>query len=184
MKIEIRLNTTSVNNAIKQLERAKKGVILAYEATLEEIAIWLIERANMHLNVSSIGDNVKIDIRNAWIYERTAMGMKITNQSDKASFVEFGVGIVGLENQHIMASREGYQYNIGSKIREDGTWVFSTESDDDIDIQARYVLKRTDTTVLTKGQPAVMYAYNAIVDLKSGNTIKNIWQKNKQRYIG
>jgi hypothetical protein len=184
MKIEIALNKQSIKNAIKQLKQAKYNINLAYENFLEDVAMWLIDRANMYLNASDIGENVKIDIRNAWEYERTATGMKITNKDDQAVYVEFGVGIVGAQKQHINAHQTGYQYNVGKKIREDGTWIFNPASDEDIDIQAKYIINRGNTSVLTRGQPAVMYAYNAIVDIRVGDTLKRIWEKNKKRYIG
>lgn len=184
MKINVALNQQSIKAAIKQLRQAKKSISLAFEDFLEDVALWLIDRANMYLNASDIGENVKIDIRNAWEYERTDTGMKITNNAEQAAFVEFGVGMVGAQHQHINAHQTGYQYNIGSKIREDGTWIFNPASDEDIDIQGQYIINRGNTSVITRGQPAVMFAYNAIVDIRVGDTLKNLWEKNKKRYIG
>lgn len=185
MKINVSLNQKSIKDAISALRYVKKTIPILLDDFLEEVAKWLIARANEHLEVADIGENVKLEIKNSWKYERTATGMLITNNADQAAFVEFGVGLVGQQHQHFNASQNpDYNYNTGSKIREDGTWIFNPESDDDIDIQAKYILRRGETTVTTRGQPAVMYAYDAIVDIKSGDTLKRIWEKNKKRYFG
>ena len=187
MKIKVSLNEKSIKETISRLNKIKKDYAVAYEDFLEDVALWLINKANENLDMSDIGDNVKQDIKNSWEYDRTATGIKITNRSDKAVFVEFGVGMIGAQQPHQNANANGYAYGIGKKIRDDGTWIFNPKSEADIDIQSQYLvqgLEEGHTTAVTRGQPAVMYAYNAIVDIKVGKTLQNLWEKNRKRNLG
>ena len=196
MKINIALNQKSIQEAKRQLLYVKKVLPLMQKDFLEDVAMWLINRANMHLNNSDIGENVKIDIRNGWVYNFTATGIQITNSTEKAVFVEFGVGIVGQSQAHPQASSEGYEYNVESKAKQDdGSWhFFSNEADLDLPKSAiDYGLNgkgnQNRMSVYTKGAKGVWYAYNAIVDaqmdLQNPNgEIATMWAKIKERYIG
>lgn len=191
MKISVALNRKSIKDAVKQIDYVKKMIPVMFDEFIEAVALWIIERANQYVYASDIGENVKIDITGGWYYDRTPTGMKIKNTSDKAVFVEFGVGIVGQGQPHPQSSVEGYQYNIGSKIIfDDSSWIFNVSSDDEIDIQSKFIVNRGNTSVRTRGQPALMYAYNAIVDArnelrkKNGGEIGSLWEKEKKRYLG
>ena len=118
MNINIALNKKSIEQAKKQLLYIKKILPQMTRDFLEEVAIWVIDRANYHLNNSDIGENVKIDIRNGWEYDFTDKGIKITNRTQKAVFVEFGVGIVGQGDPHPNSSTEGYEYNVDSPYKD------------------------------------------------------------------
>jgi hypothetical protein len=194
MKIDIQLNQKSIQEAKKKLLQVKKALPLAINDFLEDVALWLIDRANFHLNNSDIGENVKIEIRNGWVYNFTASGIKITNSTDKAVFVEFGVGIVGQADEHPQASTEGYEYNVTSPYKDSkgsGTWIFKSKMQD-LDIpqsQADFIGDGTEYVVITKGTKGVWYAYNAIQDAKmeltrpNGGEIGALWDKAKRKYI-
>ena len=168
---------------------------------LEDVALWMINRANFHLNNSDIGENVKIDIRNAWVYDFTPTGIKITNDADKAVFVEFGVGIVGQSEAHPNANAEGYEYNVDSESKSaDGAWSFYANSNE-LDLPQSALLahnwyngdrgkgKGQRLFIMTKGAKGVWYAYNAIVDARvelgksNGGEIGALWEKVKREYI-
>lgn len=176
MKLNVELSPKSIQEAIEKLKKAKyqstKGTLI--KEYLEFVCEWVIDRANFYLEYADIGNNVKIDIRNGWEYEVSVDKAKIVNRTSQAVFVEFGVGIIGLQNRHEMV-RNGttdYEYNVGAKInRENNQWIFNVSNDEDIDVQQQYIVYRTENTVKTKGSPAVMYAYNAIVDAQ--NELKN-----------
>lgn len=196
MKINIELNLKSIEQAKKQLLYVKKILPQMQKDFLEDVAMWLIERANMHLNNSDIGENVKIDIRNGWVYDFTANGIKITNSTEKAVFVEFGVGVVGQSQAHPQASVEGYEYNVDSPYKDrkgTGTWVFkSTLKNLDLpqnNVEFAYNKSGTDYAIVTRGAKGVWYAYNAIVDANmelaksNGGEIGALWEKAKSRCI-
>ena len=196
MKINIELNQKSIEQAKKQLLYVKKILPQMQKDFLEDVAMWLIERANMYLNNSDIGENVKIDIRNGWGYNFTPTGLQITNSTEKAVFVEFGVGIVGQGNAHPQASAEGYEYNVKSPYKDksgSGTWVFkSTLENLDLpqqNVDFAYNSSGTDYAIVTRGSKGVWYAYNAIVDAQielakaNGGEIGALWETVKRKYI-
>lgn len=194
MKINIELNRNSIEKAKKQLLYVKKILPRMQKDFLEDVAMWLIKRANFHLNNSDIGENVKIDIRNSWDYQLIGNGVKIINTAQKAVFVEFGVGIVGQGNVHPNASVEGYEYNKPSPYKDkkgSGTWVFKSQFEN-LDIpqdQAEFIADAGDYVVITRGTKGVWYAYNAIVDAQmelakfGGGAIGKMWEDIKARYI-
>jgi hypothetical protein len=192
MKIEIALNKKSIQQARKQLLYIKKILPEMQKDFLEDVAMWLIDRANLHLNNSDIGENVKIDIRNGWEYDFTENGIKITNNTEKAVFVEFGVGIVGQGQPHPEASAEGYRYNVPSRAKFGGYWSFSQKGLEELDLpkeNVQYEQGRDGIVFLTQGAKGVWYAYNAIVDARmelaksGGGEIGALWDKVKKRYI-
>lgn len=192
MTINIELNQKSIQEAKKKLLQVKKAVPLATKDFLEDVAMWLIDRANMHLDNSDIGENVKIEIRNGWVYNFTANGIQITNSTDKAVFVEFGVGIVGQQDSHPQASKEGYEYNVYSHAKFlGGYWSFTTQLED-LDLPKNSVEMQSngnDYVILTQGAKGVWYAYNAIADANmelarpNGGEIGALWEKAKRKYI-
>lgn len=196
MKINIELNQKSIEQAKKQLLYVKKVLPLMKNDFLEDVAMWLIDRANMHLNNSDIGENVKIDIRNGWVYNFTPTGIQISNSTEKAVFVEFGVGVVGQSDAHPQASAEGYEYNVDTRAKQDdGSWhFFSNEADLDIpksaiDYGVNGHGERNRMSIYTRGAKGVWYAYNAIVDAQmelsqaNGGEIGALWDKAKRKYI-
>lgn len=192
MKLTFGLNVKEIQEVKKQLRRIKKNIPLMTKDFLEYVALWLINRANFHLNNSDIGENVKIDIRNAWVYDFTPTGIKITNDADKAVFVEFGVGIVGQQEAHPQSSKEGYEYNVYSPAKFlGGFWSFTTQMDD-LDLPTNRVDIQPsggEYVILTQGAKGVWYAYNAIVDARvelgkaNGGEIGALWEKVKREYI-
>lgn len=196
MKITVELNQKSIQEATKQLLYVKKILPTLTRDFLQDVAMWLINRANMHLNNSDIGENVKTDIRNGWTYNFTASGIKISNSADKAVFVEFGVGVVGQSESHPRASAEGYEYNVDTSAKQDdGSWHFFTD-EANLDLPKSAINwgtygKGVDNrlSVYTKGAKGVWYAYNAIVDaqmeltMTGGGEIGALWEKAKRKYI-
>ena len=196
MKINIELNQKSIQEAKKKLLYVKKVLPQITRDFMEDVAMWLIEKANLHLNNSDIGENVKIDIRNGWVYNFTPTGLQITNSTEKAVFVEFGVGVVGQSQAHPQASAEGYEYNQDSPAKDnDGSWhFFANEADLDLPKSAiDYGLNgkgsQNRMAIYTRGAKGVWYAYNAIVDANmelakaNGGEIGALWEKAKTRYI-
>ena len=194
MKISVRLNQQSIKDAVFLLKVYKE----IYRDFLEDICLWIIKLANDNLELSTIGDDVKIDIRNAWQYEISENRARIWNDSEKAVYVEFGVGNVGGQNPHPKSGDAQYQYNIPSEHKraselhpDPNTWRYIAPLEE-VDLQEGYYEKwlmgSGKYKIITTGSPAVMYAYNAIVtareDSKNPNgEIAKMWEKNVKRYF-
>ena len=198
-KITIELNRQSINNARKYLLNLKKQIPKMQQEFLIQVAHWVTEKANNYINLSDIGSLVKDQIKSGWEYEQTSNGVKIINRTEKAIFVEFGVGIVGQTQSHPNASAEGYEYNMESPYKSaDGSWSFWLNSNErDLPMSAFEDFGTYDDhrkggkrmVVTTRGAKGVWYAYNAIVDAQmelaksGGGEIGKIWEDIKARYI-
>lgn len=195
MKISVALNKKSIKNAIQALEKAKKQLEREmlddfYKRCYE----YFVGQANFHLLSSGVGDLVIAEIQSSWNYERTLNGAKFTNNAEKAVYVEFGVGVVGQENQHTNANNLGnnYQYNMPSESKYDGkyhdknTWRFYANDKRAVDLvdgfYEEWSTKNGDIKVITKGSPAIMYAFNALEDLRL--YMPKIWEEIKIKYWG
>ena len=130
-KITIGLNKKDIENAKKYLQNLKKQIPKMQQEFLMEVAKWIVKQADGYIDRSDIGSLVKEQIKDGWEYEPTESGVKIVNRTQKAVFVEFGVGIVGQSQSHPNATAEGYEYNQDSPYKSaDGTWYFWTNSNE------------------------------------------------------
>lgn len=195
MKINVELNENSIKKAISVLKKYK----MAIKGFYSDVCDYLIELANRYLDSSDIGESVKADIKSSWHRQISENGVKIYNDSDKAVFVEFGVGEIGQNNPHPNSGAEGYAYNVPSVNKygtenhpNQSTWRFIVKNIDEVDLEDGYYEKwrmaSGATKIITTGSPAVMYAYNAIVtareDSKNPNgRIANLLNENMERYM-
>ena len=210
-KIVVQLNTKSVEEAIKQVRAYKQAIPRMMNELLEFACEWLIEKANSHIDLADIGDDVKLLLRNGWEYEVFNGSAKVTNSINVKKtirqqeeeiplsvLVEFGVGAVGESNQHPNASDSGYEYNVPSPSKyagrhhDEDTWRFITNSPQEIDLpQGSYETWRMGSgafKIITRGAKGVMFAYNAIVDanmdLRNPNgEFAREWKRIKERYL-
>ena len=191
MKINIALNTKSIAEAKKKLlelkKKLQKGEMI--KDLLNECVIFITKQTEFYLDNSGLGSNVIADIKSSWKVEQTENKVVMTNTSEKAVYVEFGVGIVGQGDPHPNANEANYEYNMPSNAKDsDGSWhFFSNEADLDIPKDAIEYGdygngKNNRMSIYTSGTKGVWYAYNAIVDLKA--ELPNIWKKIKERHIG
>jgi hypothetical protein len=191
MNINIRLNNKSIQSAIERLQKAKAQIPKMLNEFLKNACDWFIDRANRHLDNSDIGKNVVNDIKSHWRYSIKDNVATIINDSDKAVFVEFGVGQVGGEYPHPNAEEEKYQYNKDSDYKftsksDDDYWIFHLNSEEDLDMHPRdYLFRETsnDLYFLTKGSWGEMFAFNTIIDMTiEHKAIKGLWQQVKEKY--
>jgi hypothetical protein len=181
----------TIDEAILRLKRIKHFQKEMQYEFFQYICEWVIDRANFYLDASDIGEEIKRDIKNSWEYEiSNGLSAKIINRNQHAVFVEFGVGSVGSQNSHPNSSKENYKYNSGSQIKGD-LWFFSKENNEDVDLKNKYFWRKNSEsdTVVTRGSPAVMYAYNAVVDAQmeladNFGVFAKEWNKIVERYIG
>ena len=186
--IKVELNQNSIKSAINQLRDIKKlitdDMMLEY---MQEAANWIINRANEILDMSDIGENVKDSIKDSWFIEKKSQShIVIHNISQKAHYVEFGVGIIGQTAQHPNASKAGYEYDVKSEYKfGQGFWKFSVENRSWLDIPEDAIIYSEVTSkgekIITQGTEGVWYLYNAVQDFKMREQPK-LWERIKKKY--
>ena len=182
--INIKLDVKSIKEASKQIQLVQSK-LRGYFPTrfINKCLKWIENRANEYLSSIDMDGEVITDIQSSWRTEKISKNAKrLINESDKAVFVEFGVGKIGERNAHPQANEENYEYNIQTKYKQpDGTWIFDAEHKQyAIDLnEGYYVMFGSDKTnrakVKTKGSPANLYLYNAGMDLVSTGAYKMLW---------
>lgn len=125
MNINIELNTHSVENAIKKLQDYKKKIKVIESAFIQESLDWIIERANYYLDLrdTMITNFETTDIRNSW--QKVKIGTntwQIINLDDRATYAEFGTGLVGSNSPHARANDNSYAYDVNNHGEEG--WTF------------------------------------------------------------
>lgn len=180
----------SIENAIKTLNQVQIEIDSQMIGELLQLSCELfIEKANVYLSNSSVGENVKNDIKSNWQYVTTPTKATIQNYSEKAVYVEFGVGIVGQGQPHKNASETGYEYNVPSDAKTpDGAWGFEIDDKINLDLpQGSYKISKTQNKnglfwIYTKGTKGCFYAFNALEDLKL--ELPRMWEEIKIKHWG
>lgn len=190
MKISFGFDVKSINKAIETLKKAKaqlQGEMLT--ELLNGCCEWLVGRANELLSLSDVGSLIKQDIENSWQITVIDNVAKVTNFSDKAVYVEFGVGIVGEQSEHPNATKTSYWYDLHSWSKDERRgWRFTIDDKRNLDLPQSAIITQDenyngDLTIYTYGAKGAMYAYNALVDLKEYGA-KKVWEQVKQKYWG
>lgn len=178
-KININYDVKSLEKAIQRIELIKKKFKnIIPTLFLDRCLDYIISRANEYLDNYVIDKLVTSDIQTHWRKETISKNkVRLVNDSDKAVFIEFGVGRIGAVAQHPNSTQTGYEYNIPTRSKDiSGQWAFKLDDKNGIDLIAGYY-KQKDNTILTKGSPANMYLYNAMLDLISSGMHKVIWNQ-------
>lgn len=211
-KIVVNLNSNSINNAIRKLEKYKMAIPQMQKDIVDFACRWLIGRANWYIENSDLGSLVKSNLQKSWSYVVTGNTATIQNNATVvkthkdgrpddvvplAILVEFGVGVVGQKTQHPAAAKEGYQYNVPSPYKyagqhhDEDTWRFITYDREEIDLPSdsyeEWQMGSGALKIITKGAKGVWYAYNAIVDARADLQNPNgyfgrEWARIKERY--
>lgn len=176
-QIEIGYTKQSIDKAIKELREYQKRVELIVPTFLHKCSERIIEIANAELEEKAADFGLHSDIVSAikkgWRIgevKSTAESATITirNEYEKAAYIEFGVGMVGKENSHEQAQELGYGYDL-NKLHKKG-WSFKL-LDTELDIGDKFITREWTTShdhriIYTKGQPAAMFAHNAVFTFK------------------
>lgn len=197
MKFSISYKKKSLENAIQYLQQAKTKIVSnqLVERFLEKLSDWIIDKANRHLEASTIGRSIIADIQSSWKKIITGNTVKVVNKNTHAVYVEFGVGVIGLRHPHPLASEENYEYNLPSDAkfgRENEYWLFVVDNESKVDLMTGYKSSTYEDgrlAVLTKGSVGVQYAYKAISDAitdaqNSNGEIARMWFETKRELLG
>ena len=178
-QINITYDIKSLEKTMQRIELIKKKFdTIIPTLFLDRCLDYIISRANEYLDNYVIDKSITSDIQTHWRKETISKNtVRLINDSDKAVFIEFGVGRVGAVAQHPNSAQTGYEYNVPSTSKDiSGQWAFKLDEQKGIDLVAGYY-KQKDNTILTKGSPANMYLYNAMLDLISSGMYKTIWNQ-------
>jgi hypothetical protein len=199
MKLTINLDTKSVQNAIKELYRARNNVPKAIDELLALSCERLAFLANENLETTTIGETLKSKIKSSWKIAVSNGIATLTNLEEKAVYVEFGTGVVGENNPHPKANSSinnpRYKYNVPSeskyagKYHDEDTWRFYTQDEEAIDLQEGFyevwaLQDGVTLKVITKGSPATMFLFNAIMRFKGEKHAQQLWEQVKEKYWG
>ena len=186
-KININFDVKSLKQAIKKVKTIR-GKIQSETPSIfiDKCLNWVMNRANMYLSSLNMGGNVIADIQGGWHIETVAPNIKrLVNTSQKAVFVEFGVGKKAQTEPHPNANNNTppYEYNVNSGKKDyQGRWRFRVSEETDVDlIVGNY--DRDGDLILTSGSPATLYLYNASMDLISEGAYKKLWQETLKQTI-
>ena len=184
--IEVGLSKSSIEKAIKDIEQYQKKINDLIPTFFEKCADAISNLANRRLSSTRFEEGIIADIESSWKFDKE--NLILENTSNKAVYVEFGVGQVGGEEGHPAAQEAGYQYNIPSNYKRWDTrtgqtvWWFSAPigSVDIID-DDKYRLDSfrggKGVVIKTAGQPATMFLFNAVQDFIDSEKYKEIWKE-------
>lgn len=166
MKIPVKWTTKSIDKAIKEVERYRKHLVNLIPKFLDRCADRVIEIANQKIELFDFDNQIISGIQNGWQKTKGNNTLLLENTNEKAVYIEFGVGQVGATSKHKNASDAGYEYDINNHGQEG--WGFYLDADDGVDIlsglyQDEYV-GGNRLHIYTKGSPATMFCFNAIMD--------------------
>lgn len=189
MNIKIGLNQKSIKETIKLLNEQKKKLENANNEFLLLSCEWIKERANFYLSTAPIGEETKENIKNGWqTPEIIGNRAKMLNTSDKAVFVEFGVGVTGSKYPHDYYAFAGYEYNVPSRSKDQsGGWYFDVEPSrtniplEDLEVIGNGVDGKT--VYYTHGTVGESFTFQALMDYENYGK-KQIWEQIKQKYWG
>jgi hypothetical protein len=198
MKINISLDKKSIENAIKQIKAVQKKVQTDLPRVYLQKCVESIKAiANRNIDMTDIGIEVKIAIKNGWgitpvVGNRITLSNSAEFESGKnlAVFVEFGVGMVGQEQSHTLASQANYEYNVISDAKDqNGKWFYTLrEGESRMNIESRYYQADEDNRFglgfVTKGSPATMFLYKAWKEFETSGLYKTLWEEAKKEVIG
>ena len=179
MKINIGYSTKSIDEALKQIEEYQKRLNNLIPSFLRNCAQKVQDIASEKLRLVGLGANIEAEILANWhIDDSDKTRVILENTSQKASYVEFGVGQVGAENPHPVSGEQAYQYNMSSPHKWNNPysgetqWYISFHSMEDIDLAETYYepltepkyVNRRHKYIRTSGQSATMFLFNAMQD--------------------
>ena len=196
MKIKVKLNEKSIQEALTHLNKMKEQLPLMKKELYERCCLQIQELATYNISNIDIGSDVFSQITSNWHILSTENGAILWNNSDKSVYVEFGTGIVGEQSPHPNANitNPAYEYNIptrhkrAGKYHDENTWRFYKNDLDEVDLQYGYYetwYTDSDTIkIITRGSPATLFVFNAIEQFKNQNYAKRIWEEIKRKYWG
>lgn len=192
-RINLWLNLKSIRSARAEFENLKRQIQSMVDELLYKSCVWIRNKANENLKISGLNSGFITEIEQGWQpITKLIDGSFLLSNHGRGYAVEFGIGIKG-QGTYNGDVPPNYEYNVKTRYKNsDGSWIFRVEDISTLDIKQENVLPRKSTgeliyeegrTIRTEGQPAVMFLFNAILDFKTQNIAKKIWEEVKKRRI-
>ena len=184
--INIDFSNKSIKNAINQIRniRTKFSKCYIQDKYLLSVYNYIVSKSNEYLYASGFDNKLISEISASWEYQITSGILKMTNTHEKSVYVEFGIGIIGQGSGYPQTFNPSYyEYNIPTEYkREDGSWRFDLGDGEILDIRQQDIISEEirdngKTIVKTKGYPATLFVYNAIMDFQSSGMYKKLWNQ-------
>ena len=177
--ISFEFNKKSVNALTKNLEKIQKEITGKVNRRFLELSLlWLKEKSIENLNNSFPEREKSSDLAeivasfNTEIIGTTA---KLSNTHKKATYIEFGVGIVGqgthAQSENAKVGGGAYKYNVPSKAKE---YAYDKTNQQDSWFYRG----------LTQGNRASAYMYNAFMDYYHGGEYRKIYEQAFSEVVG
>lgn len=168
------LDKNSIKNAQKEIEKLKTKIQAIIPLFIQKSLDWLRDRAseNISVNYPDFLTDFQTQITNN-------IGTLMATE-ERMTYIEFGTGIVGEQNQHELASELGYQYDL-NKHGEQG-WSFVQENSK-LDVKPANIISDKENNgnrwIETKGNEAERFMWNAYFDYfekgEYARILKEIW---------
>lgn len=175
-KINIQLNSKSVESAIKKMQYIKSNIALINEEFAFESLEWIKNRSNEYLEsrVKNFPNTANIQNEKYWHNKQVSKKQskviyELRNDNELVAYVEFGTGIVGAKKPHKNAIEVGYKYDKNNRGEEG--WTFYNE-------QINLFLKNF------KGYEGKSFLYDACWDYFYQGVWKKIYKKIYDKYMG
>lgn len=182
--ISFEFNKKSVNALTKNLEKIQKELTGKVNRRFLELSLlWLKEKSIANLNNSFPEREKSSDLSEivaSFNTEIIGTNARLSNTHKKATYIEFGVGIVGqgthAQSENAKIGGGAYEYNKDSDAKKyakarsgrDNSWYYPmiTESN------------------LTQGNVASAYMYNAFMDYYHGGEYRKIYEQAFSEVVG
>lgn len=122
MKLKINpFDSNSIKVGIKQLKQIKTNIQRINDVFIRHSLKWIRDRANQYLDERVYAYPNSANVSSGWeieVIQPTHDGeiaYRLINQNELATFVEFGTGIVGLNDPHPKAESENYKYDMNNR---------------------------------------------------------------------
>ena len=145
--IKLKLNTDSINQALKELKAYQRKVEQAPQKLIEYLTAQGVEIAKMNVSDMNAYDSGEL-YNSIHAEQKSGVGYVIADAAH-AAFVCFGTGIVGKNNQHPNIAIAGWKYDVNDH-GELGWWYIGRDG------RAHW----------TKGMPSRPYMYNTAQQLR------------------
>lgn len=198
-KISVALNEKSIAQAIKEIEAYQKRIQNLIPDFLIACANEIKTLANRAIDGLDYDESIKSEMKN-WDDPKLSNDKKsvlLQNSSEKATYIEFGVGQVG-ETQSKFAGRKeakeaGYEYDVNN--HGDDGWTFRIKKDKGIDIPEKYRETKREYTkqrnkrgewveanppaleITTRGAPATSFLFNVFMNFCDKGEYAKIWKR-------
>jgi hypothetical protein len=121
----ITLDIDNISKGIADWDKVSRAVLRGIELGKEEVADRMKDKMLEYLSEYGLSDS---EIAKSILVVPIGEGFYLTAGSEYAIYVEYGTGLMGENNPH--PKPDGWQYNIGETIRENGGWWYPTTADD------------------------------------------------------